>query len=184
MWIFTQAEPPKIPQPILIVIEARAEEQLEEPKPKLYTLEEKIELDINGCEPERYISAEDASCLDKPVYTPPAPKEQSKPIKSSSKSASRATSGWYPYGQCTFYVSTQRSVGQWNNASEWIWQAQRDGWSTGSTPRVGAIAQKNNHVAIVRSVSGNTMTIQEMNYRGVGVVTTRTISSSGWRFIY
>jgi surface antigen len=94
------------------------------------------------------------------------------------------SSSWYDWGWCTYYVSTQRPVGAWNNASEWIWQAQRDGWATGSTPAVGAIAQKNNHVAIVRSVSGNSMTIQEMNYEGFGVISSRTIPSDGWRFIY
>lgn len=94
------------------------------------------------------------------------------------------SSGWFEWGWCTYYVSTQRSVGAWNNASEWIWQAKRDGWATGTTPKIGAVAQKGNHVAIVRGVSAGQMTIEEMNYQGFGVISSRTISSEGWRFIY
>jgi surface antigen len=179
MWIFTEALPPKIPEPIQIVIQRQEVEP--EPIEIIYTIEEQVKLNVNNCNEElQYIRADNAQCLDKPVYTPKTTQSTSKPIKN----GSTATSGWYPYGQCTYYVSTQRSVGQWNNASSWVWQAQRDGWSTGTTPQVGAIGQKNNHVVIVRSVSGSTMVIQEMNYQSAGVITTRTISSSGWRFIY
>jgi len=189
MWIFTQAEPPKIPQPILIVIEQMVEEPVIEEEPVLYTLEEKIADNVNECDEEKeWISAEDATCLSKPVpvvkavNTPEVAESQPETIKSGSN---RAPSGWYSYGWCTYYVSTQRSVGQWNNASEWVWQAQRDGWATGSTPQVGAIAQQANHVAYVRAVHSNgTMTISEMNYEGFGVTSSRTIPASGWRFIY
>ena len=177
MWIF-QAEPPKIPQPILIVIEQRVEIPV---IPEL-TIEEKIASNYYKCDESiEYIRADDATCLAKPVYTPKTVQRTSNTIKS----GSNASSGWYPYGQCTYFVYTKRPVGQWNDARDWTWQAQRDGWSTGSTPVAGAIGQKNNHVVYVESVNSNgTFNLSEMNYQTAGVVTHRTVSSSGWSFIY
>ena len=182
------SEPIKIPEPIQIVIEQKVEEPVE--TPKLYTLEEKIKLNVNECdESTQYIRADDATCLAKPVYVPPAPQSTVRTAvnspKVTSSSASTAPSGWFPYGQCTYYVSTQRSVGQWNNAISWTWQAQRDGWSTGTTPVTGAIGQKGNHVVYVTGVnSDGTFNLSEMNYSGLGVITHRTVSSVGWSFIY
>ena len=156
---------------------------------KELTIEEKIAQNHYECdESVEYIRADNAQCLSKPVYTPnhtrTAVSAQS-PSKTIKRSSSTAPSGWYPYGNCTFWVSTQRSVGQWNNASDWVWQAQRDGWSTGTTPAVGAIGQKANHVVYVTRVnSDGTFNLSEMNYRGLGVITTRTVDTSGWRFIY
>lgn len=156
-------------------------------EPVELTLEEKIAQNFYECDESiEWIRADTAECLPKVVSATIARVAQT-PVTTAqnvSQGRAQAHSGWYGYGWCTSYVASQRPVGQWNNASEWVWQAQRDGWATGSTPRVGAIAQKANHVAIVRSVSGNTMTIQEQNYQGFGVVSSRTISTSGWRFIY
>ena len=171
-------DPPK--QPLIEIIKEPI--VIEQPVVEL-TLEEKIRLNVFNCdESDYYIRADDATCLAKPVYVPVSRQNTPQPIKNGSK----ATSGWhYPYGQCTYFVSTQRSVGQWNNASEWTRQAKRDGWSTGSTPVVGAIGQKGNHVVYVIGVnSDGTFTLSEMNYRTAGVITYRTVSSAGWSFIY
>lgn len=177
MWIF-QGEPPKIPEPILIVIEQKQEI----PPPVEYTLEEKVKLNVNNCDEQtQYIRADNAECLDKPVYTPTTAQNPARGAVNQPQG--RASSGWYDYGYCTWYVSTRRPVGQWNNARDWAWQARRDGWNVSSTPTVGAIAQKNNHVAYVESVNGNTMTISEMNYVGWNVRSSRTIQTSGWTFI-
>jgi surface antigen len=184
MWIFTEALPPKIPEPIQIVIQIQEvePEAIIETAEKIYTIDEKIDMNFYECDESlQYIRADTAECLDKPVYTPITTQRSSKTIKN----GSNAHSGWYPYGQCTYFVYSQRPVGQWNDARDWIWQAQRDGWSTGTTPVVGAIGQKNNHVVIVTSVNSNgTFNLSEMNYQSLGVITTRTVSTSGWRFIY
>jgi surface antigen len=174
--LFTTSEPPKMPPLIQYVIEQR----IETPPQQQPTLAEKIETDINNCEPERYISAEDASCLPKPVKTPPKAVNTVK----ATVHGSNAPAGWYPYGQCTYWVWSQRNVGNWNNASEWAWQARRDGWTVSSTPIVGAIGQRGNHVVYVESVSGNNVTVSEMNYQGWGVVSRRTVSASYFTYIY
>jgi surface antigen len=86
----------------------------------------------------------------------------------------------YPYGYCTYYVATRRSVpSSWGNAGQWLASAQRAGYSTGSMPAVGAIMVTREswwgHVAYVESVSGSTFTVSEMNVKGWGVVDYRTI---------
>lgn len=184
MLIFTEAIPPQLNPLVTIVIQQEVEPA--KPTEPLYTLKEQLQIDIdtnvNNCDESLYwISAENATCLAKPVYVPVSRQSTPQTIVR----GSNATNGWYPYGQCTYFVSTQRSVGQWNNAISWTWQAQRDGWSTGSTPQVGAIGQKGNHVVFVTGVNSNgTFNLSEMNYSGLGVITYRTVSSSGWSFIY
>lgn len=90
----------------------------------------------------------------------------------------------YPYGWCTYYVATKRYVpAQWGNARSWLSSAQRAGYSTGKAPAAGSIVVTGEsgygHVAYVESVSGGSITISEMNYKGWGVVSRRTISAYG-----
>lgn len=87
----------------------------------------------------------------------------------------------YPYGWCTYYVATRRAVpASWGDAKAWLSSAQRAGYSTGKTPVAGAIMVSSEswwgHVAYVESVDGNSFTVSEMNYKGWGVVSRRTIS--------
>lgn len=98
--------------------------------------------------------------------------------------AAGSKSNAYPYGWCTYYVATRRYVpGGWGNAVSWLSSAQRSGYATGSQPAAGAIVVTNEswmgHVAYVESVSGNYITISEMNYKGWGMVSRRTIPAYG-----
>jgi surface antigen len=96
----------------------------------------------------------------------------------------------YAFGYCTWYVATQRSIpGWWGNAADWYANAQISGYSVGATPRVGAIAWTGagyaGHVAYVIGVSGDTVTVHEMNWNGNwDKVTTRTTAASSFRYIY
>ena len=90
----------------------------------------------------------------------------------------------YPYGYCTYYAATRRYVPtSWGDAKMWLSSAKRAGYSTGSEAVAGAIVVTSEswwgHVAYVESVDGNTITIAEMNARGWGVVSRRTLSASG-----
>jgi len=98
--------------------------------------------------------------------------------------AAGARNNGYPYGYCTYYVATRRYVPtSWGNAKSWLYSASRAGYSTGSSPAVGAIVVTSEswwgHVAYVERVSGNTITIAEMNYRGWGVINRRTLPAYG-----
>lgn len=190
MFLPFTGEAPIVPEPIQIVIEVKQKE--EEPKePEIKeedTLLYKIENDVNNCEPERYIRADNAECGDiRPEYRVATPRSTQSTVatQTPARTAQNPSSGWYPYGQCTYYVWSKRSVGQWNNASEWLWQAQRDGYATGSTPRVGAIAWESGHVSYVESVNDDgTITVSEMNYRGIGVISIRTTPANQFMYIY
>lgn len=171
--IFGALETPKNPliiEPEPIVIE----EQVEPPK---LTWQDNPQ----GCNEEtQYIAAEEPFyCIDKQI-----PSLSSNVAYTGSQGAT-ASNGWYAKGQCTWWVASKRPVGQWNNASDWLWQAKRDGYATGSQPRPGAIAWRSGHVAYVESVSGSQMTISEANYDYRGSVRTITVPISSYSaFIY
>lgn len=190
---FITGDAPIVPEPIQIVIEAKIEipEQPEQPEePKEPTLQEKIATNFYECDESiEYIRADNAKCL--PRYTPsnsPQTRQSTNNTtqsQSTVRTAEKPSSGWFPYGQCTYYVWSMRSVGKWNNASDWLWQAQRDGYATGSTPRVGAIAWEPGHVSYVTAVHNDgTITVSEMNYQGWGVISTRTAPASNFKYIY
>lgn len=87
----------------------------------------------------------------------------------------------FPYGYCTWYVATKKYVPWGGNAGTWLYHAKAYGASTGKSPKVGSILVTNEswygHVAIVEKVSGDNLTISEMNYAGFAKKSTRTLSS-------
>jgi surface antigen len=96
----------------------------------------------------------------------------------------------YAFGYCTWYVATRRAIpSDWGNANQWYYNAIADGYSVGSVPRPGAIAWTGagyyGHVAYVESVSGDNVTVSEMNWNGGwDRVDYRTVSASSFRYIY
>lgn len=96
----------------------------------------------------------------------------------------------YDYGYCTWYVKNRRPdlPNRMGNANAWYGSAQAMGLATGSSPRAGAVgvsfAGFYGHVVYVESVSGNTITVSEMNYAGWNVVSSRTASASEFVYIY
>lgn len=88
----------------------------------------------------------------------------------------------FPYGYCTWYVAQRRYVPWGGNAGTWLYHAKIGGYKTGKSPQVGAIMVSSEswwgHVAIVEKVSGGTITISEMNYKGWGKKSSRTIAAN------
>jgi hypothetical protein len=118
-----------------------------------------------------------------PPPPPPAPEPPPPPAVAEAAATppqSGGTRGQFPWGWCTWYVSSRRTVAWSGNANEWYWAARSQGLAVGSTPRVGAIMVSREsaygHVAYVESVSGNSFTISEMNFHGFGVVSQRRLS--------
>lgn len=108
------------------------------------------------------------------------------PIKSSIRPMS-SYGNTYTRCQCTWGVKNWRPSipNGLGNASSWFYRAQAMGMSTGYSPRVGAVAQKGNHVALVIGVSGSQVLIKEMNYRYKPCeVRTKWASASLYRYIY
>jgi surface antigen len=96
----------------------------------------------------------------------------------------RAGSGHsFPYGYCTWYVAQKRYVPWSGNAGTWIFNARSMGYRTGKAPSRGAIVVTTEnryygHVALVESVSGDSITVSEMNYARWGKVDRRVIPLS------
>jgi LysM repeat protein len=88
----------------------------------------------------------------------------------------------FPYGYCTWYVAQKRYVPWGGNAGTWLYHARTSGYKTGKTPQVGAIVVTSEswwgHVAIVEKVSGGTITVSEMNYKGWAKSSRRVIATS------
>ena len=79
----------------------------------------------------------------------------------------------YPVGQCTWGAKALApwAHNYWGDAGGWIYSAQADGFRTGSTPMVGAIAVWSGgyygHVAVVTDVqSATSIKVMESNYGG------------------
>lgn len=88
----------------------------------------------------------------------------------------------FPYGYCTWYVAQKRYVPWRGNAGTWLYNAKAMGYATGRTARVGSIVVTTEHriyghVALVESINGDTLTLSEMNYKGWGVKSKRTLST-------
>jgi surface antigen len=78
-------------------------------------------------------------------------------------------------------------AGHFGNAGNWLSNAQRIGYSTDMTPKVGSVAwwsasarPPNGHVAWVESVSsdGTSVTIEQYNANNTGMYSTQTIATS------
>jgi surface antigen/peptidoglycan hydrolase CwlO-like protein len=92
----------------------------------------------------------------------------------------------FPWGQCTWYVATQRNVSWSGDAWQWAGAAAAAGLPEGSLPEVGAIVvwgpgngySDVGHVAYVDAVQSPTsFTIDEANYQGLGIVDRRQINT-------
>lgn len=93
----------------------------------------------------------------------------------------------YAPGYCTWYAKNRRPdlPNQMGNASSWVASAAARGFATGSAPQAGAIGQQGNHVVYVESVNGDgTVTVSEMNWNGLFVISSRTVAASNFRYIY
>lgn len=94
----------------------------------------------------------------------------------------------FPYGQCTWYVATKRFVPWGGHAKQWLKNAQQYGYTVGQEPSVGAIVStKENsiygHVAYVEEVGDDYIVISEMNYKGLGIKSTRKLDIDDWRIL-
>ncbi|MEA2007443.1 MAG: LysM peptidoglycan-binding domain-containing protein [Patescibacteria group bacterium] len=87
----------------------------------------------------------------------------------------------FPWGHCTWYVAQSKYVPWGGNAGTWFYHARAYGAKTGKKAKKGAIIVTSEswygHVGIVTKVKGSSVTIREMNYKGFGVESSRTIST-------
>ena len=174
-------EPAKQPLLEIFVTETVIEQKVELPEPIPIN-------DPNNCEPAMYWAKE------APYYCIPKPTEKRSesvvPASSTRTSVSArgsATGNLYAPGNCTFFAKSMRPdlPNNLGNANTWVKRASAQGFATGSIPKVKAIGQKANHVVYVTGVNNDgTFNLAEWNYRNLYERTDRTVSASGWKFIY
>lgn len=117
-----------------------------------------------------------------PRTTQNAPQNQTISYYSGSSSGNT-----YVRGYCTYYAKQRRPdlPNNLGNANTWVSRASSQGIPTGSTPRVGAIGQQGMHVVYIEKVnSDGTVATREMNYKGLGIVSSRTVPASYFTYIY
>ena len=127
-----------------------------------------------------------------PEVVPVVTSVQPRPRAGTTSTAARvprnsSTGNTYAPGYCTWYAKSRRPdlPNRLGNASAWVASAAAHGFATGSTPQAGAIGQQGNHVVYVESVNGDgTVTVSEMNYKGLFIISSRTVSASAFRYIY
>jgi surface antigen len=93
----------------------------------------------------------------------------------------------YRAGNCTWYAKHKRPdlPNNLGNANTWLIRARAQGLPTGLTPRVGSIGQKSMHVVYVEKVNADkTILITEMNFKGVGIVSSRNVPANSFAYIY
>lgn len=139
---------------------------------------------------KRELPAPEPEPTPSPAPAATATRSTSTSSRSSSTSSSSSTRTYargssagntYYYGYCTWYVKNRRPdlPNNLGNAETWGSRAIAQGIPTGSTPRVGAVGQRNNHVVYVERVnSDGTILISEMNREGWNVKSSRTVSAS------
>ncbi|WP_103340029.1 CHAP domain-containing protein [Amycolatopsis sp. CA-126428] len=80
------------------------------------------------------------------------------------------------------------SANNYGDAKYWDDNARGDGYRVDNTPTVGAIAQTDNgtygHVAIVDSVRGGTVTVEDYNWAGDGHYLVHDVNASSFRYIH
>lgn len=100
----------------------------------------------------------------------------------------RAPVNKFPWGECTYWVASQRYIPWSGNAVNWWVNAQAFGAPEGQVPVLGAIAVFDNswdgHVGFVTKVLANGEWVQsEMNVDGLGVEDSRTINPTSGYFL-
>lgn len=127
---------------------------------------------------------ENTQAYDVPSFNSNSESQYSAPV-SYSRPSSGGGNNLYTSGQCTYYAFSKRpDIGNtWGNANNWANAAAQSGYTVNNSPSAGAILQSTaggyGHVAYVDRVnSDGSIQVSEMNYQGVGVVSSRTISAS------
>lgn len=94
----------------------------------------------------------------------------------------------FEVGQCTWYVATRRCIPWSGNANQWIGRARNMGFQIGYTPQVGAVislreSRRYGHVGYVEYFNDETVTFSEMNVKGLGIKTKRTLNLDDSRIL-
>lgn len=190
--IVRPAEKPKAPEPVLYTI--KDGDVLEKVASDQHTTVQKLFnkntaiVDPNVIEVglELTIPADEEILTDRPLPASQVWNPTSSSLPNNVNSGGFSVSGnTYFAGQCVWYIKNIVPWVQngWGNGSDWVYKS---GHRVSSIPAVGTVAAAiaYNHVALVTGISGQTVHITEMNYKGVGVISERDAPVSEFQYIY
>lgn len=147
---------------------------------------------------EIVIPFDDEELESRPLPEPPVEVQAQSASPTPSNTSTRAASysapasssaNLYAAGNCTWYAKSRRPdlPNNLGNANTWVARAASQGIPTGSQPRVGAIGEQKGimHVVYVEAVHDDgTVTVSEMNWKGLYIVSTRRVAASSFTYIY
>lgn len=125
--------------------------------------------------------------LEAPQLAEQAKLEQVSPPTPKAQQRASVSGNSYEPGQCVWFIKNMRPEipNNWGSAHSWLANARSSGWATGSTPAVGAVGVKGNHVVLITAINGNTVTYTDMNGRYIPFeIATRTAPASNYMYIY
>jgi len=149
------------------------------------------------------IPTDDEVLDNRPLFVPPVPIQavrqavnqsvitESAPVAQKTYFAPSSAGNTYTALNCTWFVKNTVS---WipnglGNANQWDDRARAMGYTVNNIPAVGSVGVSNRgyygHVVRINSVnSDGTVNLSEMNFRGLGVITHRTVPSSNFVYIH
>lgn len=150
------------------------------------TVEEKIKSNFYKCNTDiQYIRKDNAQCLAKPINIAQTVNNTT-PTQKPVRGAENSSGNTYTPNQCTWH--TKNVLGWvpngWGDATNWASNAQAQGYTLSSTPKVGAVAWRSGHVGAVIGVGDGTVTISEQNYDWNSGIRTITIPVDSYQYIY
>lgn len=205
--IFSQPIQDPYIQPVINVVQKKEEPKKE---PKLYTFKENDNLTIVSeahtsslkrlwdkntqlTNPDLIpvgtvitIPEADEVLADRPLPVIIEPLGLNQTTQTSAPSGRSSVSGnTYSVGYCTHFAKQMRPDLPNNLGNADTWYIRYNG-PKGSEPRVGAIgvAKGYMHVVYITGVNGDTVTLSEQNYKGWGVISSRTAPASEFNYLY
>lgn len=171
----TSPKPPLPPEPAAIV------KVIQKPKPVHKTTSKPKKI-TEADNPQHCDESHEWIASEPPFYciekTPPEP--QTPVVEPPS-----ASDNEYEYHSCTWWVKYNRPdiPNTWGDATDWYYNAQAEGYSTGTTPQAGAVGWVYGHVVYVFSVNDDgTITIGDGNYDYNGSYRVRETSPSEFTY--
>ncbi len=85
---------------------------------------------------------------------------------------------WYGNGSCVPYARVRSGIQLFGWARYFLEDAAKAGYATGTDPVVGSMMvtnESNGHVAVVEEVFGKEVMISEQNFKGIYIVSERTL---------
>lgn len=169
---------------LLIAIQLNKNPILDKPKEKPAIVQPAPKPVTESDNPQHCDEATQWIASEAPFYC--IPKQVPQPTVKAATQPQNVSGNLYDYHSCTWWVKNNRPSipNTWGDATTWLANAQRQGYSTGAIPRPGAVGWTYGHVVYVIAVNGSTITIGDGNYDYNGSYRIREANASEFLYIF